>query len=153
MIWLKIPGFVVTNTAWNFTPLNVSKVLTLMKYLGAIHMETLFCVNAHFASFRLIVHLDPVNALHVNALYWNLVSGWKKMQKRCPCVLMWIANPHTLHPTPRPLAFDLLTLWRLITTTTTTVADYVLEFVLQKILSLSGLLRQNIMLLCHYAEQ
>ena len=54
-------------------------------------------------------------------------------------------------PTPRPLAFDLLTPWRLITTIT--MADYMLVFVLQKILSLLGLLGQNIMLLCHYAEQ
>ena len=41
---------------------------------------------------------------------------------------------------------------RLITTTTTTMADYMLVFILQKILSLLGLLRQNVMLLCHNAE-
>ena len=38
-------------------------------FLGAIHMETLFCVNARFASFWLIVHMDPVNAVRVNALF------------------------------------------------------------------------------------
>ena len=46
---------------------------------------------------------------------------------------------------------DLLTPPRLITTTT--MADDMLVFVLQKILSLSGLLGQNILLLCHQAEQ
>ena len=60
-----------------------------------------------------------------------------KIRKHHPCVLVWTANPHTLrideaiYPT-----LDLLTLWRLITTTTTTMADYMLVFVLQKILSL-----------------
>ena len=54
--------------------------------------------------------------------------------------------------TPWPLAFVLLTLRSLITTATMT-ADYMLVFVLQKILSLSGSLRQNIQLLCQYAEQ
>ena len=34
-----------------------------------VHTETLFSVNANFASFWLIVHTDPVNALRV--------SGWK----------------------------------------------------------------------------
>ena len=43
------------------------------------------------------------------------------------------------HPAPWPLAFNLLTPRRLITTTTTTVADYMLVFVLQKILSLTCL--------------
>ena len=55
------------------------------------------------------------------------------------------------HPTPRPLAFHLLTPQCLLTTTT--MADYLLVSMLQKIMSLSGLLGQNIMLLCHYAEQ
>ena len=54
-------------------------------------------------------------------------------------------------PTPQPQAFDLLTLQRLIITTTTMV-DYMLVFVPQKISSLLGLLGQNIFLLCHYAE-
>ena len=41
---------------------------------------------------------------------------------------------------PRPLTFDLWTLWRLMTTTTTTaMEDYMLVLVLQKILSLSEL--------------
>ena len=58
-------------------------------------------------------------------------------------------------PIPRPLAFNLLTPLCLITTTTTTtpMAEYMLAFVLQKVLSLLGLLGQNIILLCHYAEQ
>ena len=83
------------------------------------------------ASFWLIVHIDPENALF-----------WKRVQKRSPPFFMWTANPHTFqkwwhhHPTPRPLASDLWTPRRLITTTTT-MADYMLVFVPQKILSLS----------------
>ena len=61
-----------------------------------------------------------------------------KIRKCCPCFLVWRA---------RPLASNLLTLRRLITTTTTT--DYMLVFVLQKILSQLGLLGQNIMLHFH----
>ena len=44
--------------------------------------ETLLCVNSHFASFWPIVHMDPVNAL-----FWNLVwFGWRveKNQKMLP---------------------------------------------------------------------
>ena len=83
--------------------------------------------------------MDPLNAL-----FWNLVSGWKNL-KRNP-------NLHTLRIddaiAPQPPAFDLLTPKRLITTTTTTtMADNMLVFVPQKILSLSGLLGQNILLL------
>ena len=55
-------------------------------------------------------------------------------------------------PTPRPLASDLWTPQHL-TTTTTMAADNMLVLVLQQILSLLGLLGQNIMLLCHYARQ
>ena len=47
----------------------------------------------------------------------------------------------------------LLTLRHLITTKTTTMADNILVFVLQKILSLLWLLGQNILLLCRYAER
>ena len=54
-------------------------------------------------------------------------------------------------PASQPLVFDLLTLRRPITTTT--MADYMLVFMLQKILNLSVLPGQNILLLCHYAEQ
>ena len=72
-----------------------------------------------------------------------------------PCILMWTANLHSLcwhhRPTPQPLAFNLLTPQRLIITTTT-MADYMFVFGLQKILSLSELLGQNILLLCHYVE-
>ena len=46
-----------------------------------------------------------------------------------------------LRPAPRRLI-----------TTTTTMADYMLVLVLQKIFSLSGLLGENILLLCHDAE-
>ena len=97
-------------------------------------METLLCVNARFASFWLIVHMDPVNALF--SLFFALAFSFGQ----------WWCH----HPSPRHLAFDLWAPRRLITTTTTTMVDYMLVFVLQKILSLSG---QNILLLCHYAER
>ena len=103
-------------------------------------METLLCLTHMFWP---IVQEDPVNAL-----FWNLISGWKHSKTPPARVLMWTANLHTFayrwrhRPTPRPLAFDLLTPRRLITTTTTMV-DYMLAFVPQKILSLSGLLGQN----------
>ena len=76
--------------------------------------------------------MDPVNTL-----FWNLVSGWKNLKSRSR-VLVWTANLHisciddTIAP---PLHLR---------TTTTTMVDYVLVLVLQKILSLSGLLQQNI---------
>ena len=101
----------------------------------------------YFASFCPIIHIDPVNAL-----FWNLVSGWKNLKMlplfscgRRICIRQWHHRP-----TPRPLAFGLLTLQHLITTTT--MADYMLVFMPQKILSLSGLLGQNIMLLGHFTE-
>ena len=85
------------------------------------------------------------------------VSGWKNpktmpLRSRVDGKSAYFAYRWRHRPTPRPLAFDLLTLHCLITTTTT-MADYMLVFALKKILSLSGLLGQNIMLLCHYAEQ
>ena len=77
-----------------------------------------------------IVHMD-----RGNPVFRNLVSGWRcfeytvlafsRGQPICVlCVLM----------TPSP--FNLLTPQRLTTTTTTTTADYMLVFVLQKMLSL-----------------
>ena len=80
----------------------------IVKLQGAIHMETLFCVNAHFASF------------------------WKTLPLRS-CIdgeSAYFAYRWCHRPTPQPLAFDLLTLWHLITTT---MADNTLVFVLQKI--------------------
>ena len=62
-----------------------------------------------------------------------------KMWIHLPCVLIWTANLHTLHinnAIAPPL--DLLAPQRLMTTTTT-VVDYGLVFVLQKILSLLGI--------------
>ena len=47
----------------------VPKIATLSLDLGAVHMETLFCVNPRFASFWPIVYTDPVNAAPVNALF------------------------------------------------------------------------------------
>ena len=67
---------------------------------------------------------------------------------------MRTANLHTLciDDAIAPL-LDLFTRRHLTTTTTTTTVDYMLVFVFQKILSLSGLLGQNILLLCCYAER
>ena len=116
----------------------------LAKHLGAIHMETLLSVNARFASFSPTVHMDPVNAVPENA-------PGVKMEKSENAALVFSCGQQ-IRPTPRPLSFDLLTLRRLITTRTT-MMDYMLAFMPQKILSLLGLLRQNLMLLCHYAER
>ena len=110
-------------------------------------METLFvCKRTWFALFWPIVHMDPVN---------QVLKPGLKMEKSENAALASSCGQQICHrPSPRPLAFDLLTLRRLITaTTTTTMEDYMLVLVLQKILSLSELLEQNILLLCHYAEQ
>ena len=84
-----------------------------------------------FASFWTIVHMDLVNFAYD--------------------MIRYHFDAH--RPTPQPLAFNLLISQRLITTTTTTMADYMLVFALKKILSLLGLLGQSILLLCHYAER
>ena len=117
-------------------------------------METLLCVNAHVLHH--FGHMDPVNAL-----FWNLVSGCKNpktlpLHSRVDGESTYFAYRWHHRPVPRLLAFDLLTPRRLITTTTTTTTtttDYMLVFVQQKILRLSGLLGQNITLLYHYAER
>ena len=77
------------------------------------------------------------------------------MPPLCSCLgseSAYFAYRRRHRPTPRPLAFNLLTLQCLITITVT-IADYMFVYVLQKILSLLGLLGQNIMMLCHYAEK
>ena len=98
--------------------------------------------------------MDPVNVL-----FWNLVSG-RKNQKTLPLgsrvdsESAYFAYRWRHRPTPRPLAFDLLTPQHLITTTTTTtVVDYMFVFVPQKILSLLGLLGQNFKRLRNYAKR
>ena len=110
-----------------------------------------FCVvNSCFASFWPIVHMDPVKAL-----FQNLISGWKNPEMLLLHSLMdgesaYFAYRWRHRPTPRPLTFNLLTLRCLITTT---MVDYMFVFVPQKILSLSGLLGENLLLLCHYTER
>ena len=103
-----------------------------------------------FGSFWRIIHMDPVNAL-----FWNLVSGWKNpktlpLRSRLDGESAYFAYRWRHRPTPRPLTFDLWTPRRLITTT---MVDHMLVFVLQNTLSLIGLLEQNIMPLCHYTER
>ena len=63
-----------------------------------------------------------------------------------PIILVWTMNPHTLH-IDDPSTYGLQPL------NPTTMVDYVLVFMLHKIVSLLGSLGQNIMLLCHYAKQ
>ena len=95
--------------------------------------------------------MDPVNTAPVNTLFWNLVSGWKNLKTLCSGVdseSAYFAYRWRHRPTHRPLAFKLWTPCHLITTI---MVDYMLVFVLQKILL--GLLGQNILLLCHHAEQ
>ena len=50
----------------------------LFQFRGHPHGNSFVC--KYFASFWPIIHMDPVNALPVNALFWNLVSGWKKSE-------------------------------------------------------------------------
>ena len=67
---------------------------------GLVHMETLLCVNSHvFASFCLIVHVDPI----INTLFWNLISRWKnsKTPPLCSCVDSESAYL-SMTPSPRP---------------------------------------------------
>ena len=92
-------------------------------------METLLCANARFASFWTIIHMDPVNTL-----FWILV--WVEKSESAALVFSCGQRIPTLCVLMMP-----------------TMEDYMLVFVPQKILSLSGLLGQNILLLCHYAER
>ena len=111
-------------------------------FLGAIHMEMLFGANARFASFWPIVQTNPVNALPEDAhFFFILLFQGENIRKRRPCV--WMAKPHTCvsmmssqHPSTSSLR-PLIPRQRLITTT---MADYMLVFLLEKILSLLGLL-------------
>ena len=113
---------------------------------GHPHGNAFLCKLTCFASFWPIVHMDPVNAVSVNTLFWNLVSGWKNMKtpplrSRVDSESAFFAYRWRHRPTFRPLAFDLLTPRHLITTaTTTTMVDYMLVFVPQKILSLLRLI-------------
>ena len=86
--------------------------------------------------------MDPVNTL-----FWNLISEWMNLitpplrsrvdGESAYFAYRWCHRPISPSLNPR----------RLITTATTrTTADYMFVLVLQKILSLSGLLRQNILL-------
>ena len=72
----------------------------LAKHLGAIHMETLLFVNARFASFWPIAHMDPVNVLS-----WNLVSGFKNpsLRSRVDSESAYFAYRWRHCPTPWPL--------------------------------------------------
>ena len=91
------------------------------------------------ASFWSTVQMDPENAAPENALFWKWVSGWKnpKTQPSCSRVQSestYFPKRWRQQPIPRPLTSDLWTPRRLITTT---MVDYMLVFVPQKISSLS----------------
>ena len=86
--------------------------------------------------------------------FWNLVSGWKHFETALLGSLLdsestFFAYRWCHRPTPRPLSLTPLPL-----VTTTTTADYILVFVLQKILSLLGLQGQKYYaaLLLHWAH-
>ena len=98
--------------------------------------------HTRFASSWPIINTDPVNAAPENALFWNWPQGWKIWKRRPLRFRVDNESAYFLkrwrhRRTPPPLAFDLLMLRRLITTPTTTTADYMFVFVPQKILSLS----------------
>ena len=106
-------------------------------------METLLCVNLHVLQ-RFVWSSTWILSTH----FFEIWSQRENIRKRRLCVLVWTANLHTLRidDTIAP-PLDLWTLQNLITTTTTTtMADYML-------VSLSGLPGQNILLLCCYAER
>ena len=121
-----------------------SDLWTTARLRGHPHGNAFLCKHTCFASFLPIVKMDPANAL-----YWNLVSGWKhfKTLPLCSCLdsksthfeYQW---RHRHRPTPQLLAFNPLTPRQLIKTTT--MADYMLVFVLQKILSPLGSLGQRV---------
>ena len=69
-------------------------------------------------------------------------------------MFVWTAKTQTcvsMMSSPHPSSVTSCNLWRRLITTT--MADYMVVFLLEKILCLLGLLSQNIMLLCHHAEQ
>ena len=89
-----INDVVVPEEYWETFWLSRWSLVNLSKRLrGQPHGNA--CVNARFALFWPIIHMDPVNAVPVNKLFWNLVSGWK-IWKHCLCALVWAANPHTM---------------------------------------------------------
>ena len=103
---------------------------------GCPHENALLQKHTCIASFWPTVNTDPENTL-----FWKWVSGSKnqKMQPSCFCVdseSAYFPKRWRHRPTPRPLASDLWTPRHLITTTPT-MADYMLMYVPQKILSLS----------------
>ena len=111
---------------------------------GHPHGNTFVFKRTCSALFRPIVHKDPVNA------FFFFKPGLRlENLKTLPLHSRVDGKSEYFgyRPIPQPLAFDLLIPWHIITTTT--MVDYMLVFVPQKILSLLG---QNIMLLCHYAE-
>ena len=114
-VWVLFGKTITTWRCYNIVYCCFSGLVERLR--GRPHGNALLCKCTCFASFWPIVHMDPVNAL-----FWNRVSG---------CENAALANRWRHRPTPRPLAFDLWTPRRLITTTTTTMAVYLLVFVLQ----------------------
>ena len=133
------------------------KALQRRTLRGHPHGNAFLCNCTCFALFWLIVQMDPVNAVPVNALFWNLVSGWKNpkmlpLRSHLDSESAYFAYWWRHHPIPRPLAFNLLPpqcliiiimIIIIITTTTTTTVDYMLVFVLQKILSFTRLVVES----------
>ena len=89
---------------------------------GHLHGNTFVCK----CTFRIILDDHPHGSCKHTLLNPGLGG---KIWKRCPCVLVWTANPHTLR------------------------IDDANNGGLHACVCLSGLLGQNILLLCHYAER
>ena len=98
--------------------------------------------TAHYTGL-VAIHTDPENAAPENTLFWKRVSGWKNTKSQpspfhVDSKSAYLPKRWHHRPTPRPLDSDLWTPQRPITTTTTTtMADYMLVIVPQKILRLS----------------
>ena len=78
---------------------------------GHPHGNAFVCKCTCFASYGLIFQTNPVNAVPVNALFWNLVSGWKNLktlQSRVDRKSEYFAYWRHHRPTTQLLAFDLL---------------------------------------------
>ena len=116
-------------------------------------METLLCVNAN------VLHcLVRSSTWILSTHFFETWSQGGKIQKRRPCVLVWTANLYIFcidDVIARPLAFDLWTPRRLITTatTTTTMAGNMLVLVLQKILIRVTRAKYSAALLLRWAEK
>ena len=102
-------------------------------FRGRPHENALLRKRTTIAPFWSNVHMEPENTL-----FWNRVSGWRNPTTQPSCFHMdgesaYFPKRWRHRPAPRPLVSDL---WTPRCLTTTTTADDMLVFMLQKMLSL-----------------